>query len=78
MLVIDDLLFLPARGFFGLFNKIAEIAEDEFTDEGRVKDELMRQHMLFETDQINEQEHDRAERRLMKRLEEIRKYKQNI
>jgi len=75
MLVIDDLLLLPAKGFMGLMRKIAQTAEEEYTDEGAVKEELMRVHMLFETDQINEMEHDRMERRLMKRLENIRKYK---
>lgn len=75
MLLIDDLLFLPAKGFMGLFRKIAEVAEEEFTDEGKVKDELMRLHTLFEIDQISEEEHDRRERKLMHRLEEIRKYK---
>lgn len=76
MLIVDDLLLLPAKGLMGLFKKIAEVAEEEFTDEGRVKDELMRLHTLFETDQISEEEHDRLEWRLMKRLGEIRKYKQ--
>ncbi|MFH1565101.1 MAG: gas vesicle protein GvpG [bacterium] len=78
MLIIDDLLLLPAKGFMGIFRKIAEMAEEEFTDEGKVKDELMRLHTLFEIDQINEEEHDRRERKLMKRLEEIRKYKKSI
>jgi hypothetical protein len=76
MLFVDDLLLLPAKGFMGLFKKIAEVAEDEYTDDGKVKEELMRLHTLFEIDQISEEEHDRQERKLMKRLEDIRKYKQ--
>lgn len=75
MLIVDDLLLLPAKGFMGLFKKIAEMAEEEYTDDGKVKEELMRLHTLFEVDQISEEEHDRQERKLMKRLEEIRKYK---
>jgi hypothetical protein len=77
MLVVDDLLFLPAKGLIGLFKKIAEVAEEEYTDEGKVKEELMRLHTLFEIDQISEEEHDRQEQKLMKRLEDIRKYKQS-
>jgi hypothetical protein len=76
MLLIDDLLFLPAKGFMGLFRKIAEVVEEEYTDDGKIKEELMRLHTMFEIDQISEQEHDKEERKLMKRLEEIRKYKQ--
>jgi hypothetical protein len=75
MLIVDDLLFLPAKGLMGLFKKIAEVAEEEYTDEGRIKEELMRLHTLFEIDQMSEEEHDRQERKLMKRLEDIRKYK---
>jgi hypothetical protein len=75
MLIVDDLLFLPAKGFFGLFKKIAEVVEEEYTDDGKIKEELMRLHMLFETDQINEKEHDQLERKLMNQLEVIRKYK---
>jgi len=77
MLIVDDLLLLPAKGLIGLFKKIAEVAEEEYTDEGKIKEELMRLHTLFEIDQINEEEHDRLERKLMKRLEDIRKYKQS-
>lgn len=77
MLIVDDLLFLPAKGLIGLFKKIAEVAEEEYTDEGKIKEELMRLHTLFEIDQISEEEHDRLERKLMKRLEDIRKYKQS-
>jgi hypothetical protein len=77
MLLVDDLLFLPFKGFSGLFRKIAELAEEEYTDDGKVKEELMRLHTLFEIDQITEEEHDIEERKLMKRLEDIRKYKQS-
>jgi hypothetical protein len=56
MLVVDDLLMLPAKGFMGLFKKIAEVAEEEFTDEGKVKDELMRLHTLFEKSMIRQRE----------------------
>ena len=75
MFLVDDLLLLPARGMMGIFRKIAEAAEEEYTDEGKVKEELMRVHMLYEVDQISEADHDKQERKLMQRLEDIRKYK---
>jgi hypothetical protein len=77
MLLIDDLLLLPAKGFMGLFRKIAEVAEEEYTDDGKVKEDLMKLHTMFEIDQISEEEHDRQEKILMQRLEDIRKYKQD-
>jgi hypothetical protein len=76
MLLIDDLLLLPYRGFKGLFMKIAEVAEEEFTDEGKIKDDLMYSQMLFETDQITQEEYEKHEKRLLKRLDDIRIYKE--
>jgi hypothetical protein len=76
MLLVDDILFLPARGFMGIFRKIAEAVEEEMTDDGKVKEDLLKIQMLFETDQITEKEYEKKETELMKRLEDIRKYKQ--
>jgi hypothetical protein len=76
MLVIDDLLLLPYRGFKGLFLKIAEAAEDELTDTGKVKEDLMHAQMMFETDQISLQEYEKKEKLLLKRLDDIRIYQE--
>jgi hypothetical protein len=76
MLVIDDLLFLPYRGFKGLFMKIAEAAEAEFTDAGKIKDDLMYAQMMYETDQISLPEYEKQEKLLLKRLDDIRIYQE--
>jgi hypothetical protein len=78
MLVVDDLLFLPVKGLIGLFRKIADTVDEELTDEGRVKDDLLKYNMLYETDQITLPEYEKQEKRLMRRLEEIRKFKQKL
>jgi hypothetical protein len=78
MLLVDDILLLPARGFMGLLRKIAKAVDEEMTDEGKVKENLMRLQMLYETDQITEEEYDKRERAEMKRLEEIRIYKNQL
>jgi hypothetical protein len=77
MLVVDDILMLPVSGFINLFRKIGEVAEEEFTDEGKVKQELMKMNMLFETDQITQQEHEQHEKKLMNKLRDIRAYKES-
>jgi hypothetical protein len=76
MFLIDDLLGLPFRGLMGAFRRVAEAAETEYTDDGRVKEELLHARMLFETDQLSEAEYDRTETRLLQRLEDIRKYRE--
>jgi hypothetical protein len=78
MLLIDDLLFLPFKGFKELFKKIADTAEEEVTDEGKVKEELMMAQMQFETDQIDQDEYEKREQQLLKRLDEIRIYKEGL
>jgi hypothetical protein len=75
MFLIDDILLLPFKGFFGLINKIAEMAEDEYYDEGKVKEGLLQAQMLLEIGQITQEQHDKYEAMFMKKLEEIRKYK---
>jgi hypothetical protein len=77
MLLVDDLLLLPARGLMSIFNRIAEAVDEEMSDEGKVKEELMRLHMMFETDEITEEEYNKGEHILLKRLEAIRKYKED-
>jgi hypothetical protein len=76
MLIVDDLLLLPVKGFFGLFKEVANAVDKEFTDDGKVKEELLKIQVLFETDQISEAEYTKHETILFKRLEEIRRLKQ--
>jgi len=75
MLVVDDLLLFPAKGLMAVFKRVAQAAEEELTDDGKVKEELLRLQMLFETDKINQEEYERQEDQLMKKLQEIREYK---
>ncbi|HCC69144.1 MAG TPA: gas vesicle protein GvpG, partial [Nitrospiraceae bacterium] len=41
MLLIDDLLSLPFRGFIGILKKIHEMAERELSDEDYIRERLM-------------------------------------
>ncbi len=69
MFILDDLLFkLPAKGFIGIFKKIAEMAEEELDDSARIREELQQLEYLFETDQISEDEYAEKELELMERL----------
>ena len=69
MFILDDLLFkLPAKGFMGIFKKIAEMAEAELTDESKIKEELLLLQTLYETDQISEEEYEKKEAELLERL----------
>ena len=75
MFLIDSILLAPLKGVVFIANKINEIVEKETSDEGSVKEKLMRLQLKFELDEIDEEEYDKREDELLKLLENIRKDK---
>ncbi|MBI4607573.1 MAG: gas vesicle protein GvpG [Candidatus Rokubacteria bacterium] len=57
MLLIDDLLALPFRGFVGIFRKIHELADRELNDEAYIQEKLLELQLLYEMDEIDEEEY---------------------
>jgi hypothetical protein len=78
MLIIDNILFAPLRDIIFLGNKINEIIEQELSDEGAIKEQLMELQLKFELDEIDEKEYDMQEEELLNRLEQIRGGEQSI
>ena len=76
MLLIDDLLLLPVKGFIGIFKKVQEMAERELSDEDYIRERLMELQLKFELDEIGEEEYIDQEKELMTRLDAIRKAKE--
>jgi Gas vesicle protein G len=69
MFILDDLLIgLPAKGLMGVFKEVYEMAQAEFTDEAKIKEELLRLQTLYEIDQIPEEEYEQKEAALLERL----------
>ena len=60
MLLVDDLLALPLKGLFGIIQKIGEMADREFTDEAYIQGKLLELQLLYEMDEIGDEEYDRA------------------
>lgn len=71
MLLIDDLLLLPVKGFIGIFKKIHEMAEHELSDEDYIRERLMELQLRFELDEISEEEYTKKENELMARLDAV-------
>ncbi|MFH1460996.1 MAG: gas vesicle protein GvpG [Patescibacteria group bacterium] len=69
-------MFLIDDGLIWLAKKLQEIAEREVTDESKLKDELLNVRTLFETDQISEEELQKKEDEILRRLETIRQEKE--
>ena len=62
MFLIDDLLLLPVKGFFGIFKKIHEMAEQELSDENHIRERLMELQLRFELNEIGEEEYNQQEK----------------
>ena len=58
MLLIDDLLALPFTGFLGILRKIHEMADRELTDETYIQEKLLELQLLYEMDEISEEEYN--------------------
>ena len=76
MFLIDDILLAPVKGVVYIAKKIQEFAEEELEDTGdKLKRELLDIQMLFETDQISEEEYQKKEKDILQRLEALKEKK---
>lgn len=78
MFLIDDIVLSPVKLLVWIAEKINEITDKEFSDEGLIKEKLMKLQLEFEMDEINEEEYNRKERELLAQLEAIRKAKEGM
>ena len=72
MFLIDDLLLLPVKGFFGIFKKVQEMVEHELSDENYIRERLMELQLRFELDEIGEEAYNQQEKQLLARLDAAR------
>jgi hypothetical protein len=74
VLMLTKILTLPVAGPIGmsmwLLRTIAERAEAELYDEGRIRKELASLEMRYDLAEITEEEYQAAEEELMERLRE--------
>ena len=75
-LIVDDILLAPCKLVHWIGKKLYERGEEELTDESVIRQELLQAQMRFELDEISEEEYRDREDALMRRLEEIREYKE--
>lgn len=76
MFLIDDIFLAPLKGVIWLGEKVNEVVEKELSDEGLIKEKLMELQLQFELDEIDEEEYNREEEKLLARLDAIRKAKE--
>ncbi len=68
MFILDDIFLFPLKGVAYIAQKIAEQVELEQNDETTVRKKLLELQLLYEMDEITEEEYDRREAELIRRL----------
>ena len=75
MLIVDDILLLPARSIMFVFRQIHDAAQQEFENEAQaIQAELRDLYMMLETGRITEEDFDIREDELLDRLEEVQSH----
>ncbi len=74
--LLDDILLLPVKGLLWVGDNLKDAAEAELLDESKVPESLLALQMRLEMDEISESEYMEQETELLKRLEDIKKYKE--
>ena len=71
MFLLDNILLAPLKGVIWMGRKLSDMAQEELTDKGRIKEQLMRLQLQFELDEISQAEYDQKEKELLDRLDAI-------
>ena len=74
--IIDDILLSPIRLTVWVAEKLKDAAYQEITDDSRVHEDLLHLQMRYEMGEIDDDAYEAEETRLMAKLEEIRKIKE--
>lgn len=75
-LIVDDILLAPIKFPVWIAKKLTESAEKEMMDDSGIYEDLLELQMRHELEEISDEEYEKQETRLMEKLEEIRKYKE--
>jgi hypothetical protein len=73
--LVDDVLLSPVTGILFVLNELAKRAREELLDDEAVRQDLRETYMLLEVGSISEQEFERREQKLIRRLEAIERMK---
>ena len=75
--ILDDMLLAPCKAIAWIGQTLYDQAEAEITNEPAIHEQLLNLQTRLELGEISEEEYIRAEDALMRRLNEIHKYKES-
>ena len=75
MLLIDDLLLAPFSGFNFIMRTLLKVAEEQWTDDAPLKEQLLELQVELESGEITEEQYLEAEAAILKGIREIQRRK---
>ena len=78
MFLLDDLLSLPLSGLKFVFRTLRQVAEEQYTDSGPIKERLLELQLQLESNEITEAEYVQLEAEIIRELREIENRKREL
>jgi hypothetical protein len=78
MFLLDDLLSLPLSGLKFVFRTLRQVAEEQYTDTGPIKERLLELQLQLESEEITEAEYVQREADILRELREIESRKKEL
>ncbi len=78
MLLIDDLLLAPFSGWSFIMRTLRRVAEEQWTDDTPLKQELLELQVKLDEGAISEEEYVEGERRILEALREVQNRKREL
>ncbi|MCU1284290.1 MAG: hypothetical protein JWO13_640 [Acidobacteriales bacterium] len=76
--MIFSLLTLPIDGFKFIFNTLAKVAEEQWTDDAPLKEQLLELQVHLENGDITEDQYVEAEAEILRALRDIQNRKREL
>ena len=78
MLFVDDLLMLPFTGFKSILRTLVKVAEEQYTDDAPLKEQLLHLQIELEEGTITEDQYVEREAQILRDLREIQNLKREL
>jgi hypothetical protein len=78
MFLIDDLLLSPISGFKFIMRTLNRIAEEQYTDDAPLKEQLLELQVRLDSGEITEDDYVVEEARILRELREIQNRKREM
>ncbi len=78
MFLLDDLLLAPITGFQFILRTLAKVAEEQYTDDAPLKEELLNLQVRLDSGEITEDQYAELETAILRRLREIQERKMEL